>query len=576
MPRNITVNGAPIGLLSIAVAVFASIGGCVYEPARRARKRRLTWLPELVGVLSIHQIPLRMDDFKRRFASCGDTPLADCEFSNVRSGLIVAMLSIGTLFGSLIGATLADRLGRKKAIVIDNIIIIIGTVIQVASVSAWYQLMIGRIVTGLGVGALSAVIPLYQSETAPKEIRGTLIGTYQLMITAGILVSYCISIGTRNINENGASWRIVCALNMLWALILGIGIIFAPESPRWLFAEGRPEEAEASLARIRGVRVEDNDYTVRQTYHEMQEAVEREQAMDKFRWIDCFKPKDKLLYRTILLMVLQAGQQLTGANYFFYYGATVLKGVGLQDSFVSQIILGGVNFGCTFLGLYIMERCGRRWPLIIGGLWQSAWLFVYGAAGTAKNPEEDQSIGYLMIISSCFFILGYASTWAPGIWTLVGETPRNDARAKTGALATASNWIWNFLLGFFTPFITGAINYSYGFVFAGCNLAGAVIVYFFLYESSGLSLENVDRMYNDPNCKPWNSAKWVPPGAESRKDYVEGLKAEGKTRGEKPQHRELADDGRSSNEGTYVEGPNTGGSELPHNAKKHGRNPKEL
>ncbi|GAA5887468.1 hypothetical protein JCM16303_003426 [Sporobolomyces ruberrimus] len=529
-----TIRGAPIGPLAIAVAIFASIGGFLfgYDTGQIADF-------------------LVMDDFKLRFAQCGvPGDVATCAFSTVRSGLIVAMLSIGTLIGSLIGAYLADKFGRKKAVQIDCTVVIIGTVIQVASVTAWYQFMIGRIVTGLGVGALSAVVPLYQSETAPKEIRGSLVATYQLMITFGILVAYCISIGTRNLNDGGASWRIVVGLNMLWALILGIGFLFAPESPRWLFSHGRPEAAEKSLARIRGVKVEDNDYSVRTAYYEMEAAVKAAQRTKDFGWIDCFRPKNKLLYRTILLMVLQALQQLTGANYFFYYGATVLGGVGIDDEFVSQIILGAVNFICTFGGIYIMERFGRRTPLIIGGLWQSGWLFVYAIAGTVRDPLTDQGIGKLMIVSTCLFILGYATTWAPGVWTLVGETPRNDARAKTGALATASNWLFNFLLAFFTPFITKAIGYSYGFVFAGCNLAGAIIVFFFLYESSNLSLENVDKMYNDPNCKPWNSKKWIPEGHEGRGDYANARKAEGKLGAEKPQHRELADD--DSHEGTYV------------------------
>lgn len=99
-----------------------------------------------------------------------------------------------------------------------------------------------------------------------------------------------------------------------------------------------------------------------------------------------------------------------------------------------------------------------------------------------------------MIVSACLFIFGYAMTWAPGIWILVGETFAMRTRAKQAALATASNWLWNFLLAFFTPFISDSIHYSYGFVFAGCNLLGAVVVYFFLYESSDLSLESVDQV----------------------------------------------------------------------------------
>lgn len=135
------------------------------------------------------------------------------------------------------------------------------------------------------------------------------------MITFGILIAYCICIGTRGLTQHGAEWRIPNALTIVFALFLGIGMIFCPESPRWLFFQGRHEEAEKSLARTRGVKVEDNDYSVRQTYEDMKMAVESEMARERFRWIDCFQPRDKILYRTVLLGVLQAGQQLTGANY---------------------------------------------------------------------------------------------------------------------------------------------------------------------------------------------------------------------------------------------------------------------
>jgi len=163
--------------------------------------------------------------------------------------------------------------------------------------------------------------------------------------------------------------------------------------------------------------------------------------------------------------------------------------------------------------------------LILGGLWQSIWLFVFAAAGTAKDPTTSKGIGTLMIVSACLFILGYAMTWGPGIWILIGETFPTRTRAKQGALATSSNWTWNFLIAFFTPFIASSIQFRYGFVFAACNLLGAAVVFFFLYESSDLSLESVDDMYNDPKCKPWTSRRWAPAGYTSRYDLVEQTEA---------------------------------------------------
>jgi len=125
-------------------------------------------------------------------------------------------------------------------------------------------------------------------------------------------------------------------------------------------------------------------------------------------------------------------------------------------------------------------------------------------------------IGKLMIVAACMFIFGFASTWAPGIWILIGETFPTRTRAKQGALATSSNWAWNFFLAFFTPFIVSAIGFQFGFVFAACNLLGAVVVAFFLYESGGLSLEAVDRMYNDTGITPWTSRKWARDPSKAR------------------------------------------------------------
>ncbi|KAL4244691.1 major facilitator superfamily protein [Abortiporus biennis] len=534
------VQGVPIGYMAVMLAVLASMGGFIFG----------------YDTGQISDI-LLMQDFLLRFATCSDpTNASTCQFSIVREGLIVALLSIGTLIGALLGAKIADFLGRRRAMSSECGIFIVGVIIQITSSHSWVQIALGRLISGLGVGALSAAVPMYQAETAPYQIRGTLTATYQLFITFGILVAYCISIGTRHMSGSG-SWRTVVGIGFIWATILGVGILFMPESPRWLASRGRFDEARISLAKSRGIPASETDgnWKLHRELEDMRESLEYEKAV-KAGWVDCFKPVNKQLYRTLLVMTLQMFQQLTGANYFFYYGATIFTSVGIEDSFVTQIILGAVNFVCTFGGMYVMEKFGRRWPLIIGGMWQSAWLFVFAAAGTAKPPQDNKSIGTLMIVSACLFIFGYAMTWAPGVWILTGETFPTRTRAKQASLAAASNWLWNFLLAFFTPFIVKAIQFRYGFVFAACNLTGAVIVYFFLYESSDLSLEHVDQMYNDPSCKPWTSVHWAPDGFESRADLVEHRKVEQAQKlglVDEKKHGDGADEERISHSGSPTE-----------------------
>jgi len=506
------LHGMPIGGVAIMLALVASMGGFIFG----------------YDTGQISDI-LLMDDFKQRFATCTDQTVAStCEFTTVRSGLIVSLLSIGTLAGALAGAPIADALGRRYAMVVECWLFAGGIAIQLSTISVWQQFAMGRFTAGLAIGALSAAVPMYQAETAPSQIRGTLTATYQLFITFGILVAYVFAIAFRHL-PNGTSWRLLIGMGLIWPAILIAGIIFMPESPRWLASKGRIKEAERSVARAYGIKQMDksaNRFVVTEV-DEIYNQIESERRLAA-GWLACFRPGNKTLYRTLLGMSLQSFQQLTGANYFFYYGATVFQGVGVSDSYIAQLILGAVNFGCTFGGLYVMERFGRRRPLIWGGIWQSIWLFVFAAAGSAKDPTTHGSIGALMIVSACLFILGYAMSWAPGVWIIIGETFPTRTRAKQAALSTSANWLWNFLIAFFTPFISSAIRFRYGFVFAACNLAGAVVVYLFLYESSDLSLESVDKMYNDPNCKAWNSRSWAPVGYSSRVDM---------TRGEAEKHR---------------------------------------
>lgn len=181
------------------------------------------------------------------------------------------------------------------------------------------------------------------------------------------------------------------------------------------------------------------------------------------------------------------------------------------------MILGGVNFGMTFPGLYVVEHFGRRRALITGGLWMFMCFMVFSSVGhfslNQTDPTASPTAGTVMIVFACLFIAGYAMTWGPIIWAVIGEIFPTRYRATAMGISSASNWIWNFLISFFTPFITSAIDYRYGYVFAACCFLGALVVYFFLCEHQGRSLEEIDTMYIT-HVPPIKSSKWVPPEGE--------------------------------------------------------------
>ncbi|PNS19541.1 Hexose transporter 2 [Sphaceloma murrayae] len=485
------------------------------EPIRILRLRILTMvlvvsLGGLVFGFDTGQISgfLEMDDFKSRFADqqTDEGPA----FSNVRSGTIVGLLSIGTLLGALIAAPIADKFGRRISIVFWNIIFCVGVVVQIQTQRQWYAIAIGRWVAGLGVGGLSVLTPMYQSETAPRQIRGAMVSCYQLFITLGIFLAYCINFGTEK-REDSSEWRIPMGIGFLFPVVMAIGIMFLRESPRWDYRHGRIDRARTTIAKSYGV-----SETHWEVQHEMQEIkakLEAENVGGAHPWYEVFTGP-RMAYRTLLGISLQALQQLTGANYFFYYGTQIFASTGIDNSFVTSMILGGINFGTTFLALYVVEHFGRRKSLMTGGLWMFVCFMIFASVGhfvlDKNTPQNTPTAGTVMIVFAALFIFGYAATWGPIIWCIVGEIFPGRYRAKAMGLSTASNWTFNFLLSFFTPFITAKIDYAFGYVFAVCNLLGVVVVYCFVCESQGRSLEETDTMYI-LHVKPWESSKWEPP-----------------------------------------------------------------
>ncbi|MDI5899650.1 sugar porter family MFS transporter, partial [Flavobacterium sp. XS2P67] len=453
---------------------------------------------------------VNMSDFKRRF---GQTHEDGTHYlSKVRVGLIVSIFNIGCAFGSIFLSKTADMYGRRLALMIMMVIYIVGILIQITSIDKWYQYFIGRIISGLAVGGIGVISPLFISESAPKHLRGALVSCYQLMITFGIFLGYCTNYGTK-VYENSAQWRVGLGLCFFWAIMMIIGMISMPESPRFLIRNNRLDEARKSIAYSNRVSAEDP--SVYALVEELDAAIRKEESAGKATWGELITGKPKIFYRLMCGVMIQALQQLTGNNYFFYYGTTIFQAVGLEDSFQTSIVLGVVNFVSTIISIYSVNKLGGRRSLLIGAAGMVACYVVYASVGVTRlytNPEHTESskgAGSVMIVFACFFIFFFATTWGPVAFVVVSEIYPIRIKSKAMGLATAANWLWGFLISFFTPFITSAINFYYGYVFMGCCVFAFVFVYLTIPSTRGLSLEEVDELYAS-NVKAWESASWTP------------------------------------------------------------------
>jgi SP family sugar:H+ symporter-like MFS transporter len=190
--------------------------------------------------------------------------------------------------GAIVAAPISDKFGRKWTIVFWNIIFCVGVIVQITTTTVWYQVSLGRWVAGLGVGGLSVLTPMYQSETAPRYIRGALVSCYQLFITLGIFVAYCINFGTEA-DTSARAWKIPMGVGFIWSFLMVLGMIFMQESPRWEYRQGKVDSARHTLALSYGVP-EDHPHVQREI-QEIEQKLEAEKAGGGYHpWYECHSP----------------------------------------------------------------------------------------------------------------------------------------------------------------------------------------------------------------------------------------------------------------------------------------------
>lgn len=418
----------------------------------------------------------------------GASPLIESDFglSVAQTGFITSSVLIGSCAGALSIGALSDRFGRKKLLILAAILFLLGSGMCAGS-TGFLMMVVARIILGLAVGAASSLTPAYLAELAPKERRGSLSTLFQLMITFGILLAYASNLGFLGHNIAGIrDWRWMLGSALVPAALLLIGGLLLPESPRYLVSRGKDREAFKVLTLIR----KDVDQTQVQLELDEIKAVAAQNTKGGVR--ELFRIARPALVAAIGIMLFQ---QLVGINSVIYFLPQVfIKGFGFPENHAIWVSvgIGVVNFVATIAATLIMDKFPRKKLLIFGSVTMTIALAVLavlnftGDVATLAVPT--------MVLIACY-ILGFALSWGPIAWVLIGEIFPLSVRGIGSSFGSAANWLGNFVVSQFFLMLLAMFGDNVGGPFTIFGVFSALSIPFvlrFVPETKGKSLEQIE------------------------------------------------------------------------------------
>ena len=347
---------------------------------------------------------------------------------------------------------------------------------------------------------------------APKWIRGTLVCAYQFSITIGLLSAAVVNILTYEL-EGSAAYRIPMGLQLTWACVLSLGLLVLPETPRYLIKRGDKEAAALSLSRLR--RLDITHPALIEELAEIEANHEYELALGPASYKDIFTGTPHLGRRTLTGCALHMLQQLTGVNFIMYYGTTFFNGANISNPFQISLIMQVINSVSTVPGLIIVESWGRRKLLIVGAIGMAICQLLVASFTTAVGDSMRTTANKVIIIFIAIYIFFFAASWGPVVWVVTSEIFPLKTRAKSMSVSAASNWLLNFGIAYGTPYMveTGHGYADLGarvfFVWGAFCIVAVVFVWCMIYETSKISLEQIDEMYERVDYA-WNSKRFEP------------------------------------------------------------------
>ena len=397
--------------------------------------------------------------------------------------VIVSGVLAGAAAGALLGGRMADLFGRRRLLIVTAIIFGLGGLACAAATSTAI-LIVGRIVVGLGIGLSSGTVPVYISEVSPADARGWQVSLFQLAITVGILLAYVVDYAFAAIQ----GWRWMFGLAVVPAAIFGLGMVFLPESPRWLAAHGHVDRARAMLARIRGTS--DVDIEMR----EIVEGIERDQDR-RGRLSDLFAPSVRPAL--IVGIGLAVFQQVTGINTVIYYAPLIIQSSGISSAsgaILATAGIGVVNVLMTIVAMWLIDRMGRR-PLLLTGI--AGMVITLGVLGLAFHMAgRTGALAWLAVVSMMVYVASFAISLGPIFWLLISEIYPLKIRSSAEGLAAAFNWGSNLLVSLTFLTLLQMMGPTRTFwLYGAFAIAAWVFSYYQVPETKGRTLEEIEQFW---------------------------------------------------------------------------------
>ncbi|HTI21161.1 MAG TPA: sugar porter family MFS transporter [Kutzneria sp.] len=405
--------------------------------------------------------------------------------SAVQQGFVNGALAAGAIIGALLVIKLADSLGRRRTILVAASVFALGT-IGCTFAPNFETLVAFRFIVGIAVGASSATVPTYLAELAPGKVRGMLSSLNQLMIVSGILIAYIVD----DILADSANWRAMIAAAIIPAVILLVGMLRMPESPRWLLKNGRPDEARAVLhSTLQGQGVETE-------FDEIKEIIrlDGEQQKGTLKDLTAKWARPAL----VVALILAVGQQFSGVNAVNTYAPIMFNnlGFGAAASLLAAVVLGIVKVLFTVGEMFVVDKWGRRPLLQVGGALMAVTLIVLGLCVTLI--KDTGVIGPITLVLLILFLAGYELGWGAVVWVMIGEVFPLRVRGIGTGTASVVLWAATFTITFVFPVMyTGLGLAGAAWIFATVCIILVLLVTKFVPETKGRTLEQIELELRD-------------------------------------------------------------------------------